>query len=106
MIDFEKIEKKFKPLNDRIEELNLKLGSELSEELLSRIKVTVDSFFEDFKSLSAKSFERYWIQTEQNKSSRFSDDLAHEGNDDGLKTSQATGIPKFISDYDRNKDKK
>ena len=105
MIDFEEIEKKLKPLNDRIEEINLKLGLELSEELLSRIKVTVDSFFEDFKSLSAKSFERYWIQVEESKASRFSDDLHNGGSKDDLKT-EMTGIPKFISDYDRNKDKK
>ena len=55
MIDSEKIEQKLKPLNDRIETINLKLGSELANELLSRIEITISSFFEEFKSLSSKS---------------------------------------------------
>ena len=60
MIDFDKIEKKIKPLNDKIYDINLKFGKEISDDLLSRIEVALSSFFEDFKQISGKSFDCYW----------------------------------------------
>ena len=105
MIDSEKIEKKFKPLNDRIQEVNLKLGIELSDELISRIEIAIDSFFEEFKSLSTKSFARYWNQVQKNKDIKFLED-SYDKNPDINSKEKITGIPKFISDYDKNKNKK
>ena len=105
MIDSEKIEQKLKPLNDRIETINLKLGSELANELLSRIEITISSFFEEFKSLSSKSFELYWAQQEKNKDSRLLEDLV-DREEDSKAEAVSVNVPKFISDYSKKNDKK
>ena len=105
MIDSEKVEQKLKPLNDRIEEINFKLGSELANELLSRIEVTVSSFFEEFKSLSSKSFELYWAQQKKNKDSGSLEELV--GREKESKSEDmSVSVPKFIRDYSKENDKK
>ena len=106
MIDIEKIDKKIKPLNDRIRELDIKFGKEISNELLERIEVTLNSFFEDFKEISSKSFSYYWEKQRKLKNDSFFNSSDQYEGDKDIESNELTNTPKFISEYKNKGDKK
>ena len=106
MIDIEKIDKKIKPLNDRIRELDIKFGKEISNELLERIEVTLNSFFEDFKEISSKSFSYYWEKQRKLKDNSFFNSSDQHEADKDIESNELTNTPKFISEYKKKGDKK
>ena len=95
MISSEQIDKKFKSLNEKINSVSDKFGEEVVSELMNRIEFSLESFLNDFKISSSKSFELYWKKQEEMKIR----------NDDKINNEliQDENIPKFISEYDNNK---
>ena len=49
MINDDKIEKKFRPLNDKVANIKLKFGLDVSNELIDRIEYTLKSFLTSLK---------------------------------------------------------
>ena len=111
MIDSDKIDNKMKPLTDKICEMNLKFGKEVSDELLSRIEVTLDSFFEEFKDISSKSFDYYWKRQEESKNDSFftlsNQELLSENEtaNDENSSKEVINTPKFIREYKKKSNK-
>ena len=106
MINIDKIDKKIKPLNDKIREIDVKFGKEISDELLNRIEVTLNSFFDDFKELSSKSFSFYWNKQKKLKDDSFFNPIDQYKSDKDSKSDKLTNTPKFISEYKKKGDKK
>ena len=97
MIDSKNINEKFKSLNDKINQIEENFGEETAQELMTRIEVSLDSFLIEFKELSSKSFDLYW-KRQESLSFKDGDKIDNELDD--------KNIPKFISDYNRNDNKK
>ena len=97
MIDSRKINEKFKSLNDRIDEIGNKFGEETAQELITRIEASLKSFLGEFKELSSESFDFYWKKQEK-LNFKNGDKIDNELDD--------KNVPKFISDYNRNDNKK
>ena len=97
MIDSKNINEKFKSLNDKINQIEESFGEETAQELMTRIEVSLDSFLIEFKELSSKSFDLYWKRQES---------LSFKDNDKIDNELDDKNIPKFISDYNRNDNKK
>jgi len=95
MIDLDKINEKFKPVNDRILSIDEKFGNELTNELLERIEITLNQFFNEFKEQSSKSFNSYWEKQEYLKKENNKNEFIEE----------TENVPKFISDYKNRKKK-
>ena len=60
MIEEKIIQKKLKPLNEKINEIQTVYGESLTKELIDRITLSINQFFNDFKNISSKSFNIYW----------------------------------------------
>ena len=106
MIDFEKIDKKIKPLNDKIYEIDLKFGKEISDELMTRVGAALNSFLEDFKDVSSKSFNYYWKNQDVLKSDSFFKQEIQDINTEDIDNEDLTNTPKFISEYEKKGNKK
>ena len=105
MINVEKIAKKFKPLNDRVEDIKFKFGMDVSNELVERIEHTLKSFFDEFKDKSSISFNTYWKKQNDLKKSNLNDLKSKNIEADNIEDKELTNTPKFISEY-KKKDKK
>ena len=100
MIDLDKIDKIMKPLNERINDIKKRFGDEVLEDLLDRIEISLDTFLNDFKEISSKSFSNYWNDQKKIKNERKNIEKTLDNNN-----ALDENIPKFISDY-KNNDKK
>ena len=105
MINAEKIEKKLKPINDRVVDIKLKFGMDVSNELVDRIEHTLKSFFDEFKDKSSISFDLYWKKQNEIKKTNFNDLKSKNIETDNIDNKELTNTPKFISEY-KKKDKK
>ena len=96
MIEKKLVEGKMQALNEKISKINSQYGQNITDELLSRIEISINSFFSEFKELSSKSFENYWKNIELIKSNKLkSDDSIEEKKDE----SNGLNVPKFVRDY-------
>ena len=96
MIEKKLVEAKMQVLNEKINKINNQYGQNITDELLSRIEISINSFFSEFKALSSKSFENYWKNIELIKSNKLkSDDSIEEKKDE----SNDLNVPKFVRDY-------
>ena len=96
MINKELKETKFQPLIDKINEIDKKYGSDLSENLMHRLDLKISQFLKDFEMKSKKSFEIYWDRQLYLKNKNTS----IENKDAGIDI-----VPEFIKDFE-NKNKK
>lgn len=94
MIEEKIIEDKLKPLNKKINEINAIYGENLTKELLTRIKLTLNQFFNDFKKISSESFGIYW-----KKIKKINSDV------DTKKIIKEDNIPKFINEFEKKNKK-
>ena len=97
MIDSKTINEKFRSLNDRIDKIEDSFGEETLQELMTRLEASLKSFLIDFKELSSKSFNLYWEKQES---------LKLEDNNKIDNELDDKNVPKFISEYNRNDNKK
>ena len=92
---------KLQPLTDRINEVELKYGKNLSNDLINRLELVLEQFFEDFKLTSKKNFSLYWEEESKLKSRFNKTKLKNKDHIDAAKKN----IPKFIEEFE-NKNKK
>ena len=105
MINDDKIEKKFRPLNDKVANIKLKFGLDVSNELIDRIEYTLKSFFDEFKDKSSISFDLYWKRQHELKKNYLNDLKNKNIETNNINNEELVNTPKFISEY-KKKDKK
>ena len=91
MIEEKIIEDKLKPLNKKINEINAVYGKNLTKELLARITLSLNQFFDDFKKISSESFKIHWEKINSDT--------------DTKKIIKEDNTPKFITDFEKKNKK-
>ena len=98
MIEEKIIQDKLKPLNEKIDEINNIYGKNLAKELIDRISLTLNQFFNDFKKISSESFNIYWERIEKINLDADSKTIIKENIKEDT-------IPKFISEFEKKNKK-
>ena len=99
MIDNKKIEDKLKPLNDKIKEINVVYGDDLTHQLLDRIEISLEQFFTDFKRKSSLSFSSYWKQIVKVDSKMVDKKIIRKSHE------KKENMPKFIAEFEKKNKK-